>query len=54
MPNTSPPVDEAGTVVLIRERAAKQGVVNVYVAGAVSKGLAGEELAPVARSRVPA
>jgi dihydroorotase len=47
MPNTSPPVDDAGTVVLIRERAAQQGVVNVYVAGAISRGLAGEELAPI-------
>jgi dihydroorotase len=47
MPNTTPPVDDAGTVVLIRERARQQGVVNVYVTGAVSKGLAGEELAPI-------
>jgi dihydroorotase len=51
MPNTSPPVDEAGTVVLIRERAAQQGVVNVFVTGAISKGLAGEELAPVGSLR---
>src|SRR5512135_78209 len=28
MPNTSPPVDDAGTVVLIREKAAQQGVVS--------------------------
>ena len=47
MPNTSPPVDDAGTVALIREKAAQQGVVNVYVSGAISKGLAGEELAPI-------
>jgi dihydroorotase len=47
MPNTSPAIDTAGTVALIRERAAREGVVNVLVAGAISKGLAGEELAPV-------
>ena len=47
MPNTSPAIDNAGTVALIHERAAEQGVVNVYVAGAITKGLAGEELAPI-------
>jgi dihydroorotase len=47
MPNTSPVVDTAGTVALIRERAAQQGVVNVFVAGAISKNIAGEELASI-------
>jgi dihydroorotase len=47
MPNTSPAVDNAGTVALIQQRAAQQGVVNVLVAGAISKGLAGEEMAPI-------
>lgn len=47
MPNTSPAIDNAGTVALIHERAAGQGVVNVYVAGAITKNLAGEELAPI-------
>jgi len=47
MPNTSPAIDNAGTVALIHERAAAQGVVNVYVAGAISKNLAGEELAAI-------
>jgi len=47
MPNTSPAVDTAGTVALIRERAVRQGVVNVFVAGAISKNIAGEELAPI-------
>jgi dihydroorotase len=47
MPNTSPAVDNAGTVALIHERATEQGVVNVYVAGAITKNLAGEELAPI-------
>ena len=47
MPNTSPTIDNAGTVALIHERAAKQGVVNVFVAGAITKNIAGEELAPI-------
>jgi dihydroorotase len=47
MPNTSPTIDNSGTVALIHERAAKQGVVNVFVAGAITKGIAGEELAPI-------
>jgi dihydroorotase len=47
MPNTSPAIDNAGTVALIREKAAREGVVNVFVAGAISKNIAGEELAPI-------
>ncbi len=47
MPNTSPSIDNAGTVALIREKAAREGVVNVYVTGAITKGIAGEELAPI-------
>jgi len=47
MPNTSPAIDNAGTVALIHERAYDHGVVNVYVAGAITKNIAGEELAPI-------
>ncbi len=47
MPNTSPAIDNAGTVALIRERAEKSGVVNVFVTGAITKNIAGEELAPI-------
>lgn len=47
MPNTSPTIDNAGTVALIHERAAREGVVNVFVAGAITKNIAGEELAPI-------
>src|SRR3954453_3695400 len=32
MPNTSPAIDNSGTVALIHERAAEQGSVNVFVA----------------------
>ncbi len=47
MPNTSPAIDNAGTVALIHERAKAEGAVNVFVTGAISKGIAGEELAPI-------
>jgi dihydroorotase len=47
MPNTSPAIDNAGTVALIHERAAQQGRVNVYITGAITKGIAGEEMAPI-------
>lgn len=47
MPNTAPAIDSAGTVALIRERAERDGMVNVFVTGAITKGIAGEELAPI-------
>jgi dihydroorotase len=47
MPNTSPAIDNPGTVALIRDKAERNGVVNVFVAGAITKGIAGEELAPI-------
>jgi dihydroorotase len=47
MPNTVPAIDTAGTVALIRERAAREGIVNVFVTGAITKNIAGEELAPI-------
>ena len=47
MPNTSPAIDNAGTVALIRERADKSGIVNVFITGAITKNIAGEELAPI-------
>jgi dihydroorotase len=47
MPNTSPTIDNAGTVALIHEHAAREGLVNVFVAGAITKNIAGEELAPI-------
>ncbi len=45
MPNTSPAADNAGTIGLIREKAAS-ACVNIFTSGAITKGLAGEELAP--------
>ena len=47
MPNTSPAIDNSGTVALIHERAERDAVVNLFVAGAISKNIAGEELAPI-------
>jgi len=47
MPNTSPVIDTPGTVALIHEKARREGVVNVFVAGAITKEIAGEELAPI-------
>jgi len=47
MPNTSPTIDNSGTVALIHERAAEEGAANVFVSGAITKNIAGEELAPI-------
>jgi dihydroorotase len=47
MPNTAPPIDNPGTVALIRDKAERDGLVNVFVTGAITKGIAGEELAPI-------
>lgn len=47
MPNTSPAIDNPTTVALIREKAERQAAVNVFVAGAITKGIAGEDLAPI-------
>src|SRR5256885_766946 len=47
MPNTSPPIDNSGTVALIHEKAQREGVVNVFVTGAITKNIAGEELSPI-------
>src|SRR5882724_7857334 len=51
MPNTAPPIDNAGTVALIRERADRSGIVNVFISGSITKGIAGEELAPIGSLR---
>lgn len=47
MPNTSPAIDNSGTVALIQDLAATQGSVNVLITGAISRGIAGEELASI-------
>jgi dihydroorotase len=45
MPNTQPVNDNAAVTEFIRARASEAGLAHVYPIGAVSKGLAGDELA---------
>ena len=47
MPNTSPAADVPGTIAWIKDRAAEVAWVRVLPTGAISKNLAGEELAPI-------
>ena len=47
MPNTSPAVDNPSVVTWIREKAEREACVNVFTTGAITKGIAGEELAPI-------
>jgi dihydroorotase len=47
MPNTTPAADNAGTIALIKQRAAAVGCVNVLPTGAITKELKGEELASI-------
>lgn len=47
MPNTSPAADNPATIAWIRTRAAEVACVNVLPTGAISKNIAGEELAPI-------
>lgn len=46
MPNTTPAIDSPSTVRWILDRA-RGGPVNLFVAGAITKGIAGEELASI-------
>ena len=47
MPNTTPAADNTGTIAFIKQRAAEVACVNVFPAGAITKELKGEELAPI-------
>ena len=47
MPNTAPPADNPSTIAWIKDRAGATARVNVLPAGAISKNLAGDELAPI-------
>jgi dihydroorotase len=47
MPNTNPAIDSPGTVALIQDKVEKSAVIHVYTTGAITKGIAGEELAPI-------
>lgn len=47
MPNTTPPIDNGPMAEYVINRAAQVGRVNVYPIGAVTRGLAGQELADI-------
>ena len=47
MPNTSPAIDSSATVALVQDRGEQAGLLNVYTSGAITKGIAGEELAQI-------
>jgi dihydroorotase len=47
MPNTSPAVDNPSVVTWILEKAKTEACVNVFPAGAITKDIAGQELAPI-------
>lgn len=47
MPNTNPVVDNAAVVRYIMDKAKREGVVNVYPIGSITKGQAGEELSEI-------
>jgi len=47
MPNTSPVIDNEIVVEYVTSRAVKEGVVRVVPIGAITKGLAGEELSAI-------
>ncbi len=47
MPNTSPAIDNASVVTSVKDRAAREACVNIFPSGAITKSLAGEELAPI-------
>jgi dihydroorotase len=47
MPNTSPSIDSPSVVTWVLEKAKAEACVNVFPTGAITKGIAGEELAPI-------
>jgi dihydroorotase len=47
MPNTSPVADNPSTIAWIKDRAEATACVNVLPTGAITKNIAGEELAPI-------
>lgn len=47
MPNTSPSADNVGTLEYIRKHANDEGVVNVLLCAAMTKGLKGEEMTSI-------
>ena len=47
MPNTAPAIDSPGTAALVKEKNDKLARINVFLTGAITKELAGEQMAPI-------
>ncbi|MDX2227474.1 MAG: dihydroorotase [Verrucomicrobiae bacterium] len=47
MPNTSPAADSPSVIALINQKAEEKACINVFTTGAITRGIAGEELAPI-------
>ena len=47
MPNAEPPADNPSTIAWIADRARETASINVFPTGAITKGLKGEEMAPI-------
>lgn len=47
MPNTSPVADNAGTIQLIKDSAARSSCIHVYPTGCITVGMKGQSLAPI-------
>jgi len=47
MPNTTPVADSPATIAWIQDRATTSAAVNVFCTGAITRGLAGEEMSPI-------
>jgi dihydroorotase len=47
MPNTAPVADNAGTIQLIKDSAARSACVHVYPTGCITVGMKGQALAPI-------
>ena len=47
MPNTTPAIDNPGTVALIQDKVEKDALIHVHTTGAITRDIAGESLAPI-------
>lgn len=47
MPNTTPPVDHAGTVQFIQDAIERSAIVHVYPTGCITVGMKGQALSPI-------
>jgi dihydroorotase len=47
MPNTNPPTDDPSGVAWILDRARQTACINVFTTGAITRNLAGDEMAPI-------